>query len=450
MLSILRVHRVAFTRLTSKLPKSSKKSKEVTKKEVVADEKMIKLTKKEVMSESELRLENMRKQNLSLAPTHDKKLEAELKGKAVDDYKEFLRNTTFKLVDDPLFSFNKMKESIEKNIPDSVERFEKQDAKNREKFSKMSITDLEGKSWKEIKRSQEYMNCDRYVDEKFEIKKRENVHPMSRRSGLLAYKVGMISTFDKWGHLVPLTVLQVDRCQVLRIKTAEKEGYSAIQLGCGQRSLNAVKNHEIGQFLKADVPPKLDIAEFDIDEDNILPVGYMIGVRHFTVGQFVDVQAESKGKGFQGVMKRYGFAGQPATHGNSLAHRHGGSIGANQDPGRVWKHRKMPGRMGGDMITVRKLQVYKIDHTRSLIYVKGAVPGAPGRLVKVFDSFFHWERNKGMLNYPTFVYEQGKMYANIEEVASVKDDPTEVWLHDNVVPSDDEEEAAPTSDIPDE
>lgn len=450
MIILLKTTRLQFGRLTAKMPKSSKNPKEITKKEVVADEKMIKLTKKEVLSESEQRLENMRKQNILLAPTHDKRLEAELKGKAVDDFKEFLQNTTFNLVDDPLFSYNKMKEVIEKNVDESIQRFKEKDAKNREKFSKLSILNYEGKTWKEIKREQPYMNADRFVSEKFNIKPLTNVSSTSRRVGLLAYKVGMISTFDKWGHMIPLTVLHVDRCQVTRIKTIENDGYSALQLGCGQRSLNTVKNHEIGQFLKANVPPKIDVLEFRIDPENVLPLGYMLGVRHFTVGQFIDVQARSKGKGFQGVMKRFGFQGQPASHGNSLTHRHGGSIGANQDPGRVWKHQKMPGHMGNDNITVRKLQVYKIDHDRSLIYIRGSVPGAAGRLVKVFDSFFHTELNKGMLNYPTFVYEQGKIYANVEEVAPAKDDPTEVWLHDNVVPEDDEEEAASTADMGEE
>jgi len=432
------------------MPKSEKKPKEITKKEVVADEKMIKLTKKEVLSESEQKLENIRKQNLLLAPTHEKILETEFKGKAVEDYKEFIKNTTFNLIEEPLFSYNKMKESIEKNMQDSIDRYKAKDADLKEKFSKLNVKDYEGKTFKQINRMQVNMNSDKYVNEKFNVKKRENVSPMSRRSGLLAYKVGMISTFDKWGHMIPLTVLQVDRCQVIGIKTKEKHGYSAIVLGAGEKSLNTVKHYDIGKFLESNVPAKLDIAEFHIDPENALPLGYMIGARHFTVGQFVDVQARSKGKGFQGVMKRWGFSGQPASHGNSLTHRHGGSSGANQDPGRVWKDKKMPGRMGNDNITVRKLQIYKIDNERSLIYIKGPLPGPSGRLVKVFDSFYHWQMNKNMINYPTFIYEKDKVYANIEELSPAKDDPTETWLHDNVVPSDDEEESAATTEVQDE
>ena len=450
MLSLFKNGRVAYARLTSKLPKSLKKPKEVTKKEVVADEKMIKLTKKEVLSDSEQKLEDIRKQSLILAPTHDKQLEAEFKGKAVEEYTEILKNSNFNLVEEPLFSYNQMKEAISRNQADSVAKHQEQDAQNRDKFARLSVLDYEGKTDKEIRRMQVYMNTDRYVAERFDVRKLESVSPMSRRSGVLAYKVGMISTFDKWGHQIPLTVLQVDRCQVLRVKSKESDGYSALQVGCGNKSLKTVKNHEIGQFLKAGVPPKLDVAEFRIDPENSLPVGFMLGVRHFTVGQFVDVQAKSKGRGFQGVMKRWGFSGQPATHGNTLTHRHGGSIGANQDPGRVWKKQKMPGHMGNKEATVRKLQVYKIDNERSLVYLKGSVPGTAGRLVKISDSFFHWEMNKGLLNHPTFVYEKDKLYANVEEVAPVKDDPTETWLHDNVVPADDEEEAAPAADMQDD
>lgn len=418
----------------------NKKEKEETQKEVITDDKMIKLTKKESLSASELHLEELRKQSLELAPTYDKRLESELKGKSLKDFEYFRNNTTFDLVNDPLYSYNQMKETIGKALNESSIEARKKEELNKKAFEELDIRNLEGHTWNEMLRTIPYMNIERIANERFKIKKRENVDYKSLRTGLLAYKVGMTHTWDKWGTHVPLTVLQMENCQVIDIKTIEKDGYSSLVLGSGSRSINRMRRHMIGQFLKNEVAPKLDVAEYRVDPENALPIGYTLGVRHLTVGQWVDVQARSKGKGFQGVIKRFGFKGLPASHGTTLKHRSGGSIGGTQDPGRVWKRKKMPGRMGDEKITVRKLQVYKVDYERALIYIRGSVPGCEGRLVKVYDSFFHNKMNKGILNYPTFVYEEGKDYANIVEVAPSKDDPSENWLHDNVVPKDDEDE----------
>ena len=438
--SILKINQRHFIRMASKRKLMNRKEREETQKEVITDDKMIKLTKKESLSASEVYLEELRKQSLELAPTYDKRLESELKGKARKDFEYFRKNTAFDLVNDPLFSYNKMKETINKTLDDSSVIAKEKEEVNKESFEELDVRKLEGNTWKEMLRTLPYMNIERIANEKFKIKKRENVPYDSKRVGVLAYKVGMTHTWDKWGTQVPLTVLQMENCQVIDIKTIEKDGYSSLVVGSGSRSLNRINRNVIGRFLKNEVAPKLDVVEFRIDPENALPIGYTLGVRHLTVGQWVDVQARSKGKGFQGVMKRFGFSGLPASHGTTLKHRSGGSIGGTQDPGRVWKRKKMPGRMGYDKITIRKLQVYKVDYERSLIYIRGPVPGCEGRLVKLYDSFYHSKMNKGIINYPTFVYEEGKDYANVVEVAPAKDDPSEIWLHDNVVPKDDDDE----------
>jgi len=233
---------------------------------------------------------------------------------------------------------------------------------------------------------------------------------------------------------------------VLRVKEKERDGVDSIQVGCGEKALPYIRKSQMGHFMKAGVPPKKHVSEFKISPENKLPVGYMIGVRHFTVGQYVDVQSKSKGKGFQGVMKRWNFKGQPASHGCSLTHRHPGSTGNNTDPSRVFKKKKMAGRMGFDPRIIRRLQVYKIDYARSLIYVKGSVAGPSQRVVRIFDSFFHWKDNQGMLNFPTFIYNKEKTYANILQVEPPVEDPAENWLHENAVLPDDEEEVAALTD----
>ncbi|KAI7844183.1 hypothetical protein COHA_002318 [Chlorella ohadii] len=208
----------------------------------------------------------------------------------------------------------------------------------------------------------------------------------TRRTGLVAVKVGMTQEWDAWGVRVPLTVLWVDDCQVVQVKTDEREGYTALQLGAGAKRPKQLRGSLRGHFEAAGVPLKRKVAEFRVTPDALLPVGHELRASHFVAGQFVDVSGTSIGKGFQGVMKRWGFSGQPASHGNSLAHRAAGSTGACQDPGKVFKGKKMPGRMGGERVTVQNCQVFRVDPVRNLLYVRGQVPGHKGNWVLVKDS----------------------------------------------------------------
>lgn len=215
------------------------------------------------------------------------------------------------------------------------------------------------------------------------------------------------------------------------MKTNEKEGYCALQLGAGDTNIKTLKKPDIGHYLRAQVPPKKVLKEFKVDPENLLPVGFQLSVRHFTPGQYVDCSGISQGKGFQGVMYRWGFRGGPATHGNSLSHRSLGSTGQRQDAGRVWKLKKMAGRMGGDNIYVRNLKVFKIDVSRSLIYVLGAVPGKPGTPIYIRDSLYKKVKNVDFLNCPTFIPKEGEEYADQILIKPPEQDPNEQYLHDN-------------------
>ncbi len=208
----------------------------------------------------------------------------------------------------------------------------------------------------------------------------------TRRSGLIAVKVGMTQEWDHWGARIPLTVLWVDDCQVVQVKRPETDGYLALQLGCGAKRPKQVPGTLRGHFSAAGVPIKRKVAEFRVTPDALLPVGFSLLASHFIAGQYVDVTGTSIGKGFQGVMKRWGFAGQPASHGNSLAHRGAGSTGGCQDPGKVFKGKKMAGRMGGKRRTVQSCHVWRVDPQRNLIYVRGQVPGHKGNFVFVQDA----------------------------------------------------------------
>ncbi len=206
------------------------------------------------------------------------------------------------------------------------------------------------------------------------------------RCGLIAQKLGMTRVFADDGTHLPVTVLRVDACQVVATRTAERDGYAAVQLGVGKAKVKNVSKPMRGHFAKARVEPKRKVAEFRVSDDALLDVGATLSVEHFVPGQFVDVVGTSIGKGFAGVMKRHNFSGQRASHGVSLAHRKAGSTGQSQDPGKVFKGRKMAGHMGDRRVTVQNLMVVDVDSDRGLILVKGAVPGAEGGYVLVSDA----------------------------------------------------------------
>jgi len=213
---------------------------------------------------------------------------------------------------------------------------------------------------------------------------------LDKRSGLVAIKVGMMPFFDEWGERHPCTVLLVDSNIVLGHKTMDKHGYVSVQIAAGQRKKKNVGGTVLGQYKHiiewGDDPPHL-IREFRVsDEEHLIPVGTKLHARHFVPGQNVDISGISKGKGFQGAMKRHNFKGQPASHGVSKSHRALGSTGQCQDPGRVFKGKKMAGRMGGERKTVQNLRVLKVDRGRNLIYVKGGIPGQRGNFVEVKDA----------------------------------------------------------------
>ena len=209
---------------------------------------------------------------------------------------------------------------------------------------------------------------------------------MMLRSGIIAKKVGMTRLFMDDGRQVPVTVLQLDKLQVVAQRTADQHGYSAVQLGAGSAKAKRVSKAMRGHFATAKVEPKRKVAEFRVDPENLINVGEEITANHYFEGQFVDVCGTSIGKGFAGAMKRHNFSGLEMTHGVSISHRSHGSTGQCQDPGKVFKGKKMAGHMGAARVTTQNLQVVKTDADRGLIMVKGAVPGAKGGWVTGKDA----------------------------------------------------------------
>lgn len=207
------------------------------------------------------------------------------------------------------------------------------------------------------------------------------------RTGLIARKVGMTRLFDEDGRHVPVTVLEVGDCQVVAKKTVERDGYNALQLGIDTiRKVKNVSKAMRGHFTKAKVEPRRRLTEFRVAEDALVDVGTELSAAHFITGQFVDVTGTSIGKGFAGVMKRHNFKGLRASHGVSVSHRSHGSTGNRQDPGRVFKGKKMAGHLGNARITVQNLKVVGTDAERGLILIRGAVPGPIGIYVRVADA----------------------------------------------------------------
>ena len=209
---------------------------------------------------------------------------------------------------------------------------------------------------------------------------------LPKRVGCVAVKCGMTQMWDKFGTRIPLTVLWLDGCEVTQVKTTAREGYNALQVGAGNRRAKQVTKQVRGHFESKGLNIKRRNAEFRVSESELLPVGSQITAQLFAPGQYLDVTGTTIGKGFQGVMKRHGFGGGNASHGASKSHRTLGSTGQCQDPGRVFKGKKMPGRMGGDRRTVQNVWLYAIDPVRNLLYVKGQVPGHKGNFVLVKDA----------------------------------------------------------------
>ena len=205
------------------------------------------------------------------------------------------------------------------------------------------------------------------------------------RSGVIAEKVGMTSLFQENGNRVPVTVLKVDST-VVDVRTKERDGYVAVQLGCGKAKAKNVAKPQLGHFAKAKVEPKKTLVEFRVSEDCVIPVGSELSASHFVVGQLVDVTGVSLGKGYAGVMKKYHFGGDCASHGVSRTHRSGGSTGQREWPGKVFKNLKMPGQMGNYQTTVQNLEVMAIDEARNLVMVKGSVPGFDTGVVTITDA----------------------------------------------------------------
>ncbi len=206
------------------------------------------------------------------------------------------------------------------------------------------------------------------------------------RTGLIAQKLGMTRIFAEDGSHVPVTVLKVDTCQVVDVRTEDKHGYNAVQLGVGKAKVKNVSKAERGRFAKAKVEPKAKLAEFRVSKDALLEVGAELSVSHFVPGQFVDIVGTTIGKGFAGAMKRWNFGGLRATHGVSISHRSHGSTGNRQDPGRTFPGKKMAGHLGVERVTTQNLIVVSTDEAEGLLLVKGAVPGHDGGYVLVSDA----------------------------------------------------------------
>ena len=207
------------------------------------------------------------------------------------------------------------------------------------------------------------------------------------RTGVIAKKMGMMRLFNEDGRHVPVTVLALEGCQVVGARNEERDGYYAVRLGAGARKAKNVNKPQRGEFAKAQVEPKARVAEFRVDNaDCLLPVGATVSADHFIDGQLVDITGHTQGKGFAGAMKRWGFGGMRASHGVSITHRAHGSTGQRQDPGKVFKNKKMAGHMGDRQRTQQNLEVVRTDVARGLIFVKGSVPGAKNGWLLVRDA----------------------------------------------------------------
>ncbi len=206
------------------------------------------------------------------------------------------------------------------------------------------------------------------------------------RTGVIARKMGMTRLFREDGVHIPVTVLALENNQVVAHRTAERDGYVAMQVGAGTAKAKNVSKPERGHFAKAEVAPKAVLAEFVVSDDAFVDIGSTLAADHFIVGQLVDVTGATQGKGFAGAMKRWGFGGLRATHGVSVSHRSHGSTGQRQDPGKVFKNKKMAGHMGDRNRTQQNLEIVMTDPARDLLFIKGSVPGSKGGWLLVKDA----------------------------------------------------------------
>lgn len=271
---------------------------------------------------------------------------------------------------------------------------------------------------------EEYGSLEQAINNNYEVTPKPSIGIKSRRAGAIGYKVGMTGIWDKWGIYIPCTVIQIDRCQVIQLKeNVNGKGLNMVQVGAGEANPNRLKKPQLGHFMKAGVPAKRHLAEFPITEDNFLPVGYMIGPSHFKLGNYVDVKGTSKGKGTQGTIKRWNFKHQSWTHGNSKAHRKPGALQGCEFPGKVFKGKKMAGRLGNESAIHYASKVIRIDNDRSILYVKGSIPGPIGGMLKIRDSHKKLTKQK---------QEANEIDTGVDTWPGDELDPNEQYEHENV------------------
>ena len=211
---------------------------------------------------------------------------------------------------------------------------------------------------------------------------------MNKRTGLIATKIGNSSYYDDSGKSLPVTILKIDDCIVSDVKTKEKNGYTSVQLASidGKKEIKKIKKPQQKLFANLKINPKKIIKEFRVDPENVLEIGSNLNVSHFKQNQFVDVTSTSIGKGFAGAMKRHNFGGLRASHGVSVSHRSHGSTGQNQDPGKVFKGKKMAGHMGATKVTIQNLKVIEVDEENNLLIINGSVPGKKNSIIYIKDA----------------------------------------------------------------
>jgi len=269
----------------------------------------------------------------------------------------------------------------------------------------------------------EFGSLEEEINSRFDVEHNIPIHRDSRRCGAIGYKVGMTQIWDKWGLRIPCTVIQIDRCQVIQIKESiDGKLRHNIQVGAGEGNIKKIKKSLLGHYLNAGVPIKKHLAEFEVTRDNFLPVGYMIGPSYFKVGNYIDIKGTSKGKGTQGTIKRWNFSHQYFTHGNSKAHRAPGALQGCEFPGKVFKGKKMAGRMGNQSSTQFSCKVMRVDTPRSLLYVRGSIPGANGSMITIRDGLKKMDKQVRQVN---------EIRTGVDTYPGDEEDPYEVYENES-------------------